>query len=376
MDRFTVDRATVTIGDPLRFPFFVKAGRDVIPFGTSTGFSRTSGLSIESPLTIQVFETRTNLVGIGFEFPTPTLTRPPPPVVVPPVQPLVVGPLVNRFANWIGYNPSTTRPVPLGPLPMLVDPPPFYGTVNFYQGTDLIAGYFDFTQNVSASLGYRARGHCGRPYSELKDSLICPWSLDLSVDFNSSIFNSNFLAQGYVGFLNQIGNVPGLAANLKGSFGPFALIAEYNTALRSTSFIDGTGGMITMQPSAWQVSLGYQFGWNPWVEKIGDLGTFVAVGYSQSQGLAGATQVFGGVPTRVGFVPKSRLILTAAEWILESSEVHRGRIRQLGLPGERRRHGCNGLGPPHGADFHILKRPYPHLEVVLGLWRLSANLPC
>jgi len=81
IDRITVDRATVTVGDPLRFPLFVRGGRDVIPFGTSTGFTRTSGLSIESPLTIQAFETRTNLVQIGFEFPTPALTRPPPPVV-------------------------------------------------------------------------------------------------------------------------------------------------------------------------------------------------------------------------------------------------------------------------------------------------------
>jgi len=317
VDRITVDRATVTIGDPLRFPFFIKGGRDVIPFGTSTGFTRTSGLSIESPLTIQVFETRTNLVGIGFEFPTPTLTRPPPPVVVPPVQPLVLAPLVNRFANWIGYNPSTTRPTRLGPIPTLVDPPPFYGTLNFYQGTDLISGYFDFTQNVSASVGYRARGHCGKPYSELKDSLFCPWSFDVSVDFNSSVFNSNFLARNYAPFLNQIGNVPGIAVNAKGSFGPFALIAEYNTALRPAGFTDQAGNSKSMQPSAWQVSLGYQFGWNPWVEKIGDQGTFVALGYSQSQGMAGAVQLINGVSTRVGFVPKSRLLLTASEWVLD-----------------------------------------------------------
>jgi len=317
IDRITVDRATVTIGDPLRFPLFVRGGRDVIPFGTSTGFTRTSGLSIESPLTIQVFETRTNLVQIGFEFPTPELTRPPPPVVAPPVQPLVVAPLVNQFAHWLGYQPSTTRPPPLGPLPYIVEPAPFYGTLGFYQGTDLITGQFDFTNNVTASLGYRARGHCGRPYSELANSLVCPWSFDLSVDFASSIFASNFLRQGYVPFLNQIGNIPALAANLRGSFGPFSLIAEYNTALRSAGFTDGLGNSRTMLPSAWQVSLGYQFGWNPWVEKIGDQGTFVAIGYSQSQGLAGATQLVSGVPTRVGFVPNSRLLLTAGEWVLE-----------------------------------------------------------
>jgi hypothetical protein len=317
VDRFTVDRGTITIGDPLRFPLFVKGGRDVIPFGTSTGFSRTSGLSIESPLTIQVFETRTNLVGIGFEFPTPGLTRPPPPVIGPPVQPLVIAPMVQRLANWIGYHPAPGRPPPLAPLPYAPDPAPFYGTINFYQGTDRISGYFDFTQNVSASLGYRARGHCGKPYSELQDSLICPWSFDFSVDFNSSVFNSQFLTDGYGAFLSQIGNVPGLAVNLRGSFGPFSLIAEYNTALRSAGFTDGAGISKSITPSAWQVSLGYQFGWNPWVEKIGEQGTFVAVGFSQTQGLAGATQFINGVPTRVGFVPRSRLLLTASEWVLE-----------------------------------------------------------
>jgi uncharacterized coiled-coil protein SlyX len=317
VDRITVDRATLTIGDPLRFPLFLRGGRDVIPFGTSTGFTRTSGLSIESPLTIQAFETRSNLVQIGFEFPTPALVRPPPPVVAPPVQPLVLGPAVNQLAHWIGYHPSGTRPPPLGPLPYAVEPAPFYGTVGFYQGSDLITGQFDFTNNVTASLGYRARGHCGRPYSELTDSLVCPWAFDVSVDFATSIFASNFLRTGYASFLNQIGNIPALAANLRGSFGPFALIAEYNTALTSAGFTDGLGNSKTMLPSAWQVSLGYQFGWNPWVEKIGDQGTFVAVGYSQSQGLAGATQLVSGVPTRVGFVPKSRLLLTAGEWVLE-----------------------------------------------------------
>jgi uncharacterized coiled-coil protein SlyX len=321
IDRITVDRATVTIGDPLRFPLFLRGGRDVIPFGTSTGFTRTSGLSIESPLTIQAFETRTNLFQIGFEWPTPALVRPPPPVVPPPVQPLVVGPLVNQFAHWVGYHPSGARPPPLVPLPTLVEPAPFYGTVGFYQGSDLITGQFDFTNNVTASVGYRARGHCGRPYSELTDSLVCPWSFDFSVDYATSIFASNFLRQGYAAFLNQIGNIPALAVNLRGSFGPFGLIAEYNTALRSAGFTDGLGNSVTMQPSAWQVSLGYQFGWNPWVEKIGDQGTFVSVGYSQSQGLAGATQLINGVPNRVGFVPKSRLLMTAGEWVLEGLKL-------------------------------------------------------
>jgi hypothetical protein len=317
VDRITVDRGTVTIGDTTRFPLFLRGGRDVIPFGQSTGFARTSGLSIESPLTIQAFETRTNMIQIGFEFPVPELTRSPPPVFAPPVQPLVLAPLVNNLANWIGYHPSGIRPSRLGPLPPLVEQSPFYGSVGFYQGTDLITGQFDFTKNVTASLGYRARGHCGRPYEELRDSLICPWGLDLSVDFASSIFASNFLRQGYAAFLPQIGNIPALAVNLRSSFGPFSLLAEYNTALARATFIDGIGNTIGMQPSAWQVSLGYQFGWNPWVEKIGEQGTFVSVGYSQSRDLAGATQVTSTGPIRTGFLPQSRLLMTASEWVLE-----------------------------------------------------------
>jgi len=324
VDRVTVDRATVTLGDITRFPLYVKAGREVIPFGTSTGLARTSGLSIETPLSIQVFETRSNWFGIGFEFPTPALAQPVPPVVVPPVRPIVVAPFVNKFANWIGYLPAAGRPTPLVPLASLPERAPFYGSVNFFQGNDLINNQFDFTQNFSGSLGVRASGHCGRPYSELKDSIVCPWSLDISADFNTNVFASNFLSsnqQGYGTFMNQIGRVPGFAANLRASFGPFSLISEYNTALRSSTILDGLGNYVTFQPAAWQAALGFQFGWNPWVERIGEQGTFLAVGYSGSQGMAGVTQNFNGVPTRVGFVPQSRLIMTASEWVFESVKL-------------------------------------------------------
>lgn len=324
VDRMTVDRAMITVGDPMRFPLYAKVGRDVIPFGSSTGLSRTSGLSIETPLTIQVFENRTNWFGFGFEFPTPALTRPPSPVVVPPVQPKVVGPLVNKFAHWVGFHPPTGRPSSLAPYVPLPEPAPFYGSVNFFQGNDLINSQFDFTQNFNASVGYRATGHCGRPYSELKDSLICPWSFDISADFTSNVYASTFLSsldQGYGTFMNQIGRVAGIAANLKGSFGPFSLIGEYNTTFSRSTVVDGLGNQLSFQPAAWQGSLGYQFGWNPWVERIGDQGTFVAIGYSGSQGLAGVTSMSSGTPTRVGFVPQSRLIMTASEWVLESVKL-------------------------------------------------------
>jgi hypothetical protein len=72
---------------------------------------------------------------------------------------------------------------------------------------------------------------------------------------------------------------------------------------------------------AWQLSLAYQFDWNPWVTEIGAQGTFISVGYSRSNDMEGATELIGGVPTRVGFVPRSRLFLTAGEWVMDGLKV-------------------------------------------------------
>ena len=63
-----MDRGTVTIGDARFSPLYVKTGRDVLSFGTSTGIHRADVLYIEDPLTIEVFETRRNFVGLGFAF--------------------------------------------------------------------------------------------------------------------------------------------------------------------------------------------------------------------------------------------------------------------------------------------------------------------
>ena len=69
--------------------------------------------------------------------------------------------------------------------------------------------------------------------------------------------------------MNQFGQIPGLSGDLKMNLGRLLLIAEYNTAIRTARFIDDAGRRIEMTPSAWQVALGYQFDWNPWVETIG-----------------------------------------------------------------------------------------------------------
>jgi hypothetical protein len=45
------------------------------------------------------------------------------------------------------------------------------------------------------------------------------------------------------------------------------------------------------------------------------------VGYSRSHGPAGVTFAGTGTPSRTGFVPESRLTLTAAEWVLDGARV-------------------------------------------------------
>ena len=142
------------------------------------------------------------------------------------------------------------------------------------------------------------------------------WSVAVDVDYNNSVFDSLFLESEYRPFLNQINYRPGMAASIKSSFGPISLVGEWNGAIRRAHFTDGLGNRVHMTPSAWGVSLGYQFDWNPWVEAIGAQGNYITVGYSESDDLGGVTQLIGAVPTRVGFVPKRRFIVGAGEWVL------------------------------------------------------------
>jgi hypothetical protein len=234
--------------------------------------------------------------------------------VIPPVSPLVVNPLVSSVAGLMGYSPPPVRLQPLRPFPLPPVPPAFYGSIYTFNGnSDLNRG---LRQNLNASLGYRSEGSCGRRFDELRDSLLCPWTADFRVDFISSVFDSNFLAREYAPFLTRIGQIPGMAASLRASFGPFSFTGEYNTAIRTADYIDGTGRRIRSRPAAWQASLAYQFAWNPWVEKIGEQGTYMALTYSGTRDLSGATEVVDGLPNRIGFLPQSRLALTVGEWVL------------------------------------------------------------
>ena len=332
VDRINLDTALITIGDPQRFPPFIKAGRMILPFGSSTGVLRTDVLSTESPLTIEAFEFRNNAIGIGFGFPTPALTPATPPVIVAPVKPIAINPLISTLAKRLGYNPPPTRPKPLTPTNFTPDPPLFNAGIFLYSGNTFREpdSGLALRNHIAATAGFRTRGHCGRPYDQLRGFGVCPWSIDVDVDYNSSVFDSRFLEAEYRGFLDQIGFVPGVAVSVKSSLGPISLVAEWNSALKRAKFFDDQGTSfatpershsLSIKPSAWQVSLGYQFDWNPWVETIGAQGTFVAVGYSQSRDLAGATRLVDDVPTRVGFVPKTRLLLTAGEWVADGVKL-------------------------------------------------------
>jgi len=331
VDRINVERATITVGDVQRFPLYLRAGRDVLLFGTATGVARVDTLSITGPLSADLFESRQDFVGIGFEFPTPPLAPLPPPVVVPPVRPQVVNPLVGSLARSFGYAPPPARPQPLTPTPQPPVPPPFYGSIHVFNGDPDLAPKHRVGQYLNASLGHRNQGSCGRSYDELRGSYLCPWSYDFRVDYISSIFDSNFLREEYRAFLGQIGTVPGIAASLRASAGPFSFTGEFGTALRSTDFQDDVGRRIQIAPAAWQASLAYQFDWNPWVDKIGEQGSYVALTYSGTSDMAGVTQLvrrvgrprkqFLGDPNRVGFLPRTRLALTAGEWVLDGVEL-------------------------------------------------------
>ena len=87
------------------------------------------------------------------------------------------------------------------------------------------------------------------------------------------------------------------------------------------TFADGLGNRVSIRPSAWQTTIGYQFDWNPWVEEIGAQGNYIAIGYSESRDLAGVKREFNEEITRVGFVPKRRFVVSVGEWVLDNVKL-------------------------------------------------------
>lgn len=319
-DRISIDTANITIGDPQIFPLFMTAGRIILPFGISTGDPVADVLTIEDPLTVEGFEMRQTAVGIGLGFPTPALTPATPPVTQPPVRPLVINPLISSLGRALGYKP----PPPSPPTPVVPKPaPPLFnvGVYSFNGDTfkgDEKRGGFRPENHIDATAGFHTRGNCGRPYDQLRGPDFCPWSVDVDVDYNSSIFDSRFLGFEYNNFLGQIGFVDGMAASVKAILGPVSFVGEWNGAISRAKFMDDLGKSVSIKPSAWQIALGYQFDWNPWVEAIGAQGNYLAIGYSESRDLAGVTRVTDGQPSRVGFLPRRRVVVGVGEWVLDN----------------------------------------------------------
>jgi hypothetical protein len=329
VDRFNVDVAFLTIGDTQQCWPFARVGRLNVPFGitTAAGNPLTDVLTLESPLTVEVFQAIEDVIMFGFEFPTPPPPPPPStafPPVPPKVRPILSAPVFGAMRRYCCRRlqpPPLPSPTPVSP-PVTPTQPPFSGAVYVYNGT-INTGVEDHIQHIGGTLGYFTRRFTRNGI---------PWSIDADVDVMSSVFDSDFLQFEYRAFLDQIGNVPGMAAHVKASYGPVALVAEWNGAIGKARFFDQRanledpttflpGPQRAIAPSAWQVSLAYQFDWNPSVEVIGSQGTYFTIGYSESEDLAGVTRVINGVETRVGNVPKRRFLVGLGEWVLDGLRI-------------------------------------------------------
>ncbi len=328
VDKMNVDTAFITIGDTERFWPYSRIGRMIVPFGISTGDPVADVLNIVDPLTVATFETKEDALLVGVEFPTPT---PMPDVVIespPSVEPLVVAPLVGKLARMLGYRPT---PPPTTPTYVTLPPerPPFSLGFYSYSGDtyDKVSreGEWDRKHQLGAMAGYQTKGKCRgivgvepRPDDLNFLHVFCPWTLDVDVEYNGSVFDSDFLGFEYRSFLQQIGFVPGMAASIKTSFGPLSIIGEWNGAIQQASFMDDVGSQVRMRPRAWQISLGYQFDWNPSVESIGAQGTYLAVSYSATHDLGGVQRFIPSdrALSRIGFAPRRQLAIGAGEWVL------------------------------------------------------------
>jgi hypothetical protein len=317
VDRFNVDTGYVTLGDTQRFWAYSQLGRLIVPLGISTGDPVADVLTLEDPLTVETFETREDAVLIGFAFPTPGLIPQTPVPAPPPVRPQVLNPLVRWIAQRLGYVPRPPPPPVQAYTTPTAPPPPFHAAIYTFNGdtrrSDRNEGWKP-KQHLGATAGFQSEG--ALPFFSS-----VPVSIDVDVDFTRSIFDSRLLEFEYRPWLTQIGFVPGMGGSAKLNIGPVSLVGEWNGAIKTVTFLDDTASVIRIRPSAWQVSAAYQLDWNRSVKAIGAQGTYIALGYSQSYDLPGATRLIDGSPSRVGNVARKRYLVSVGEWVLESFRI-------------------------------------------------------
>ena len=308
--RFDLDTAWLTLGDTRRFPLYTTFGRMILPFGVSTGDPVADVPTIDDPLTIEGFEFREDAVLVGIGLPTP----PPAPTVSvlapPPVKPKALRPLFGGLAHLLGYRPPPVVPTEPAVVEPVSPPPPLNLGVLWYHGATVnhhrpaTAWYPGL--HWGATAGYRTTG---------------PTAFDVTLDYNSSVFDSRFLQAGYGGFLDEIGLIPGMAASLKAKTGPVGFVAEWNGAIKNAQFMDDANRRQSIAPRAWQLGMIYQLGWNSGVEALGAQGTYVAVDYSRSVDLAGIIEIPVNQVIRRGDLPLERLLVSVGEWVMDGVRV-------------------------------------------------------
>jgi len=175
----------------MQFPIAARFGVETLHFGTSTGVARLDTLSIGTPLTTEVFENRQTAEAWNSPGQPRRGNHRQRLSLFHGVSPLVVAPAVSQLARWLGYTPlpdvrsGLSQSHPLRPVTLL------------RLSHDLTRQRQHHPQphhdrRLQCSLGFRTRGNCGVPYDELRNSLICPWTLDFHVDYDTRCSKADF----------------------------------------------------------------------------------------------------------------------------------------------------------------------------------------
>jgi hypothetical protein len=240
-DKVTVRRAFITVGDTEKFPLYLRAGRNILPMGFE------DYLSITDPLTKEVFEADA----------------------------------MDHVALGIETGAEELEVLEAGSI---------YGEVYLYNGpTNKGGGAQHIEEHYGASVGYRLE----------KGDLF----FNTRVDFISSVFDSENLSGSPFFFpdplldTNVQNYARGIGVYALVVWGEFSLVAEYLTALNSARFTLNNVA-VGVRPRAWALEGAYT------TTKLVGKKTYVALGYSRTEGLAGA-------------FPQSRLLANAGLWVFD-----------------------------------------------------------
>ena len=202
--RLFLDEGFVTIGNLLKSPFYGTIGQIYLPFG------RYASSMISSPLTSFVGEAKGRAITMGYR---PGDNRP--------------------YASLFTFHSAANNN---------------HNQINAY-GTDL--GYSIQFSKVNGDVGLSYISNIGDAFGLQDNGLSSP-------DFQGFAHDTVVNGQGYQAE-NVINTVPGGDLHTVIGFGPFALIAEYVTALRGYNTQDVTFDGHGAMPSSLNTELTYSF---------------------------------------------------------------------------------------------------------------------